>query len=120
MNAIGKNEELLKNIVLKKLYLISSTLLDVKIFTEDYKVVIELGFKLLSGGEIMRIKFVDVSEYLFYYRNNYGFYDVATCKFFKKDDLYYLSLDPYDETLEMHPEDQDFILCKEIEGFISE
>lgn len=116
MNIIGKNEQLFNYMSLKNIYLISSVLKRIEIFEDEYILCIELHFKIREY--IFKIKFINILEYSFYYREDHNFYNVENCKFFKKGEVFYISLDPYDEKEEINSNDQDFILCKEIEGFI--
>lgn len=117
MNFIGKNEEVFKYMNIKKLYIINSELNNINIFEEEHKLYIELLFTLSPRNEAMKIRFSTILEYSFYYKENYSFYNVERCKFFKNGDIFYISLDPYDEKTEINERDQDFILCKEIEGW---
>jgi len=118
MSTIGKNDELLKYLSLHKLYILDSELFKIDIFEKGNTPSIELYFKLSNKSKLLKVKFTNVKEYSFYYRSDHYFYNVERCKFFKKDDLFYLSVDPYNEAEEINDEDQDFILCNEIEGYI--
>ena len=118
MNTIGRNEELFDYMSLNKLYLTSSVLLKIDIFEERRTPSIELHFKLSIGGGLLKIRFTNVMEYSFYYKMGYSFYNVERCKFFKKGDSFYISLDPYDEWANIDENDQDFILCSAIEGYM--
>jgi hypothetical protein len=119
MNTIGKNEGLFNYMSINKLYILDSFLFRIDIFEENDAPTIELHFKLSPNNELLKVRFMGVLEYGFYYKSNYSFYVVERCKFFKKGDVFYVSLDPYDEMEEFNENDQDFILCNEIEGYLS-
>jgi hypothetical protein len=119
MNSVGKNEGLIDYMASKKLYLLSGVLNRVVIFEEQGMPCIELYFTLIAKKDRLKIRFNNISEYSFYYRDDCYFYNIERCKFFKNRDTFYLSLDPYDDKEEINDNDQDFILCREIEGFLA-
>jgi len=116
MDTLLKDDDLFYYLQSKKIYLVSSSLLKINIFQEEDCLFIELHFKINPSGKLLKIKFIDIIEYSFYYKNNFYFYNVAYCKFFKKGNTVYISLDPFDEEETIHKNDQDFILCKNVVG----
>ncbi|MES2376423.1 MAG: hypothetical protein V4553_07585 [Bacteroidota bacterium] len=64
----------------------------------------------------LKISFVDVSEYSFYWDASRHFYNVERYKFLKSENGYYISLDPFDESQKLSNEDQEIILSKSIEA----
>ena len=117
MNTIGKNEELFNYLSIKKLYILDSLLSKTEIYESQFITCVDLHFKLIRNNYLLKIKCSNVIEYSFYYRIHKPIY-VERYKFFKKDDLFYLCLDPYNEGEEINENDQDFILCKEVEGYV--
>jgi len=118
MNTIGKNEDLFTYMSIKKLYILDSILLRMEICDYENGPFAELDFELTHGNCLFKLKCSNIVAYSFYFRIHKPVY-TEKCKFFKKDELFYLCLDPYDELAEINENDQDFILCKEIEGFVS-
>jgi len=118
MNTIGKNGELLNQMSLKKLYILDSILKKIKIYESQYITCVDLLFELTHSNNLLKIKCSNIVEYSFYYRIHKPIY-VERCKLFKIDDLFYVCLDPYNEADDINENDQDFILCNEIEGYLS-
>ena len=77
-------------------------------------------FRLSRDARVLKIKFTQVLEYCFYYEKSRSFYNVERCKFFKKGELFYISLDPVNEVEEIDERDQDIIMCKQIEGYMEQ
>ena len=102
-------------------------LLDSSIFSINIKrdvettgVIIKLVFKLMYPRNMyLKIIFRDVLEYSFYWNSSHYFYDVSSYKFIKKNDLFYLSLDPDEQELDRMKSDQDYILSRSVEAFLS-
>jgi hypothetical protein len=118
MEFIGKDHALFEQ--LNKIYIISSTIRRFNIFTtDDSKLVVELEFQLrYAPGAILKLRFLEIKEYSFYWNSKYNFYYIETYKLLKKNDLFYLSFDPEDETtLDISENDQDFILFGSFEGY---
>lgn len=121
MKYLGKNEELL-NFITDDFSLISSKLFELDMHKKDGELIIDFYFDLLySKAETkLKLSFEDIEEFSFYYKSDYIFYNVENYKLFKSGSLFYISLDPYNETQEISPNDQDFILSKSIRGYLSE
>ncbi|MGN6395783.1 MAG: hypothetical protein ACTHMI_09475 [Mucilaginibacter sp.] len=81
--------------------------------------VIEAEFELLyDPGSVLRLRFTEIKEYSFYWNSRFSFYNVETYKLIKKENLFYVSFDPEDETLlDISGNDQDFILFGGFEGY---
>lgn len=118
MNAIGKNDELLNYMSINKLYILDSILLKTEIYESENIAFVDLHFKLNRNNDLLKIKCSNVVEYSLYYKTHKPIY-VERYKLFKKDDLFYVCLDPYDEGGEINENDQDFILCNDIEGYVT-
>ena len=119
MEEIYRNEELIEFVGGGKLIL-DALIKRFEIYEQDYKVYIELYFlskDLATKAERQfKVRFINVTEYEFYWNNTYRFYTVERYKFFKSDKGFYISLDPADESDEISDNDQDIIISKEIEG----
>ncbi len=118
MNVVGKNEELLEYLSSKNFHILSSVLSRIDIFADSFKLTIDLHFKL-EHDHALKIRFTDILEYGFYHNKSCYFYNVERCKFFKKGDTFYISLDPADEFEVIQENDQDFILCRDVEGYMA-
>jgi hypothetical protein len=118
MEFIGKNE-LVINAFSKELTILDGLLEKVSIYEVDYVLYIDVYIKLAhSKGKTCMLKFIDVQEYSFYHKSNYSFGNIEVYKFLKNGDLYYISLDPYDDSLNCDEKDQDFIFSRTIEGYL--
>ena len=97
--------------------ILDATINELKIYTDKKSLVIELYMKLsYPQGIDLKLNFCGIKEYSFYWDENYIFYNVESYKFFKANNLFYISLDPDGEENIISPNDQDFILCEKIEG----
>ncbi|QKJ32393.1 hypothetical protein HQ865_22395 [Mucilaginibacter mali] len=121
MEPVYKNEDLLK-LTKGSYYIHDAVVSRFDIYMSDYKLCIDVYFisrnRIQQTETTLRVHFADVIEYGFYYNNTRYFYNVERYKFFKSDKGYYLSLDPVSETDELSEDDQDFILCRSVEGNI--
>jgi len=96
--------------------LLDTSLLKIEIYEQEYvKVVgLELKMRAKSDFDIIRLEFSGVEEYCFYSSGDYG-NCVESLKFFKiKSGLYYISLDPFDESVEINEQDQYFIISTSV------
>ncbi|SEP38561.1 hypothetical protein [Mucilaginibacter sp. OK283] len=119
MEFIGKDHSLFEK--LNKIYIVSSSIRRFNIFTaEDDNLVVEVEFKLLYDlGAILKLRFLGIKEYSFYWSSIYHFYNVETYTLIKKDNLFYICFDPEDESsLDILEGDQNFILFTGFEGYI--
>ncbi|MDB5137084.1 MAG: hypothetical protein JWP37_3687 [Mucilaginibacter sp.] len=64
----------------------------------------------------LKLQFQNITEYCLYHNYDHHFYCITNYKFFKGDKGFYISFDPYEEISDIQPEDNDFIISKEIEG----
>jgi hypothetical protein len=120
METIYKNDELLQ--LTKGTYYIHDSLVSrFDIYRQDYQLQIDVYFNSedprSKKGKKLKIHFTDIIRYQFLYSNNYHFYNVESYKFFKSENGYYMSLDPFDASEDISEEDEDLILCKNIEGY---
>ncbi|VUD64035.1 hypothetical protein TDB9533_03232 [Thalassocella blandensis] len=92
----------------------------IDIIDEDSSVCIKIDFEMRSSSDYQRIqvRFVGCKRYSFYYTDDYYFYNIELIKFFQGNNgLFYISLDPADQTEVVSGEDQDFILCREVYAY---
>lgn len=118
MNFIAKNEELIKKLGGKS-SLISSTINAIHVLKDRDAVIIEVDFTLMynnTNNEI-KLRFLDVQEYLFYYNSDNIFYNIERLKFLKLNTDIYICFDPSNEEERRSEDDQDYILSKDVEGF---
>jgi len=99
--------------------LISSEIkaINIHFFEEILTIDIDLKLQYSKNDKNFRLRFSDVIEYSFYHNSNYYFYNVVNVKFFKINDLYYLSLDPDESCISKSDNDNDFILGKKLQAF---
>jgi hypothetical protein len=87
---------------------------------ENHRLHIDVFFTSINSERWpetkLKLRFIDVIEYGFYWNASYGFYYVERYKFFKNEKGFYMSLDPADETDNPQGDDQDIILSKNIEA----
>src|SRR6266581_6794154 len=115
MRDIGKDSELL-NMLSGSNTLLDTALKRVGLFEEDYILMMELEFEMRPSSDYRRVvlKFVGVTEYYFYDENEH-LRDVESLKFFRMaNGLYYISLDPYDETEAPSDKDQYLVVAKSV------
>lgn len=100
--------------------LINGSVIAVHIFEIAESLTIDLDVKLLysKNEKNYRIRFQDIIEYAFYYRNDRYFYYITNLKFFKDGDSYYISLDPDESVNSKSEDDDDVILSKRIQAFV--
>ena len=119
MRYINKNGELI-NTLSGSLSLLSARLYRINIYNDaNLGLLIELYIELLYAQTDKQIKLVfsGVEEYSFYHQQAHYFYYVERYKFFNADNRFYISLDPYTEDETISPEDQNFVLSTEVEGY---
>ncbi len=115
-----ERQEGLMDALCDDLSLISSQLSKICIYNENNFLCIDVEAELMykkSNNKIF-LRFIDVKEYSFYYLSHRIFYNVEIYKFFKIDDLFYISFDPVDESETVSDEDQDYIKAKFVEGYL--
>jgi hypothetical protein len=121
MEYINKNEELIEQSLSGRYYILDSTITRFDIHIEDHIIYIDVYFSLpfrrFKSDKILKLHFINVTEYEFYWNNKYIFYTVERYKFFKTEAGFYISLDPFDESGEILEEDHDVIFCNEVEGY---
>lgn len=121
MEYIGKNETLIEQSFAGKYYILDSMITRIDIYLQEYIVFIDVYFSLpfhrFKADKILKLHFIDVSEYELAWDKNYTFYTIERYKFFKSDKGYFLSIDPYLETNEVLEEDRGIIFSDEVEGY---
>lgn len=118
MELISSNEKLI-DVLSSQFTILSGSLEKVCIYQNDLVLCIDLYINLqYSDRNNCVLKFIDVKEYAFYHNSDTIFYNIERFKLFKSEDLYYISLDPYDEGPNINENDQDFILSGAIEGYL--
>jgi len=121
MEYIDKNEELIRRSYAEKYYILDSMITRFDVYIEDYVVFIDVYFSLpyhrFKGDKVLKLHFIGVTEYEFYWNNNYTFYTLERYKLFKSEKGFYLSIDPYDESETVLEEDKGIIFCREVEGY---
>jgi len=122
MEYIGKNEELIKQSISDGYYILDSEITRFDIYHKDHQLYIDVYFSLpfhrFKADKNLKLHFIGVTEYDFYWNDKFNFYTVDRYKFFRSENSFYLSLDPYDEAETVLDEDHDFIFCKEVEGYL--
>ena len=97
--------------------ILDATISEIKIYMNKKHLIVELYMKLSYPHNMnLKLCFSGVKEYSFYWNDNHIFYNIESYKLFKANNLFYMSLDPDGEENEISQNDQDFILCENIEG----
>ena len=121
MEYINKNEELLNKSISGKYYILDSQITRLEIYFENHQLYIDVYFSLpyhrFKADKNLKLHFIGVIEYEFYWNDKFNFYTVERYKLFKSEKGFYLSVDPYDESESILDEDHGIILCNEIEGY---
>jgi len=120
MEIIYKNDELLK-LTKGPVNILDSSVTRFDIYYQENQLHIDVYFNLIykrfKTEKQLKIHFSDITRYQFVYSNDHQFYNVELCKFFKSENGYYISLDPVDESEKISEDDEDVILCKNMEGY---
>ena len=117
MTSIGKNEKLFEYFTQTATFIISSTILEVDLIKEGFYQVVEVTLELISSEIKLKLRFTGVNSYKFTYEEFYPYY-VETCKFFFNNDYVYMSLSPVSEDEVIDINDNQWVLAKDVEGFI--
>ena len=97
--------------------ILDSSINELRIHLDEGCLVIEIYMKLsYPQGINFKLSFRDVKQYSFCWNDNYIFYNIESYKFFKANNLFYISFDPDGEENIVSQNDKDFILCENIEG----
>lgn len=120
MKHIGNGEKLI-DFLSDEYSLLSSRISRIDIFSHEEYLMIEIYIDLLysKNEKTLKIKFIDIEMYSFFYCSDYYFYTVENYKLFATKKGFYVSFDPHDDGETISPEDQDFIACKAIEGYLT-
>ena len=117
MNSVGKNEELFEYFTTTGTWILDSTILEVDLIKEGFFQVVEVTLELISSEIKLKLRFTGVNYYKFTYVEFLPYY-VERCKFFFNDDSVYMSLDPFSEDEEIDIKDNQWVLAKDVAGFI--
>ncbi|TFF37462.1 hypothetical protein [Mucilaginibacter psychrotolerans] len=89
---------------------------------EDHRLQIEVYFTSIDSKwwpeTKLKLRFIDIIEYGFYWNASYSFYYVERYKFFRNEKGFYMSLCPTDENGSPSDDDGDVIISKSIEGYL--
>ena len=114
-----KNDALLQ-LTSGSYYIHDSTVSRFDIYQQAHELFIDVYFnswdRKLKVDKQLKVNFSGIIKYQFLYSNNRHFYIVESYKFFKSEKGYYISLDPFDESEAISEDDEDLILCKNVEG----
>lgn len=116
---IGRNEALI-DYFSEKLNLLSAEMYRMDVCQDtDSEACIDLYFKLqyADGRNLIRLTFRKLEEFSFYHNKKNYFYYVERYTFFKRNDCFYLCLDPYEEAQVISEDDQNFVFAREVEGY---
>jgi hypothetical protein len=104
----------------KNLSIVSASLLKIEIYSQADCLIIDLDLRLLyaKNYSLYRLRFINVKEYYLYHNSDHIFYNISTYKLLHMDGLYYLSLDPENESASRSTNDNDFILSKSVEAYL--
>ena len=115
MKLVAEND-LVLSYLSGSLSLLSGQLMEMRVYLKQQLLTIDLDVRLIyaEGNSLHKLRFTDVVEYSFYHNSDYIFYNIAIFKFLKIGGLFYLSLDPENESNNRSENDQDFILSKSV------
>ncbi|GBC62889.1 hypothetical protein DENIS_3873 [Desulfonema ishimotonii] len=118
MKEIGKNIEVL-SILSGENSILDAVLKRIIILQEDV-LKVELLLQMRPNSEFDRVllKFINVSEYCFYYNDETIFYNIERYKFFyDHPNGFYICLDPEEESQKPSDSDQDFIVAQNLVAY---
>ncbi|MEO6284514.1 MAG: hypothetical protein ABIN80_07830 [Dyadobacter sp.] len=101
--------------------LISGELKRFSVYRQNERLLLDLDITLLYSKKFkdVTLRFIDVLEYSFYYKNHNSFYYIEDYKFFVTAEQAYISLDPVDGSgNEIDPNDNDFVIAKELKVYV--
>lgn len=116
MNILAKGEQVI-DFLTNNESLISGELKRVEISNQENQLNIELSISLMYSKKVKEviIRFVGVTEYSFFYSNINNFYFIEEYKFFKKEGLFYISLDPLNVSEDKKESgDNNYILANDV------
>jgi hypothetical protein len=97
--------------------LLDGEISSIKIVKGDHGVNVSLDVSMRKSSQLNKIilDFIDCEEYSFSYAKGHYFYCIESVKFFKNDnEMYYLSLDPFEEGEQESSEDMDVIIARSV------
>ena len=120
MEHLGEDKALYEMLT-TRISILSAQIISISFFLKNYQLQIETDIKLSTRkkDECLKLIFLDIKEYGFYHNSNHIFYNIEDYKLLRKGDLYYISFDPeVSEMAIVSENDNDFILCGSIQGFL--
>lgn len=122
MEYLGANDELYIFLTTEE-YLPNGKVKRVNIHYLELNIEIELDIELIDSKryKVVRLIFKDVLEHCFFNDSRQPDLYIEHMKFLKLDSKWYISLDPFDESLrEKDERDNYFILSESIAGYVVE
>jgi len=117
MELINKNISLY-TMLKSEIHIISAKITSIQTYLLNDHLTIDIDIELLYDKERnLKLRFTDIKEYAFNYTINHYFYYIEDYKLLLKDDLFYISFDPDQSSVNYSEIDNDIILCGSIEGF---
>ncbi|WP_342084780.1 hypothetical protein [Dyadobacter sp. OTU695] len=101
--------------------LVSGELNRISVYRENDRLLLDLEITLLYSKKFKNVvlRFTDVIEYSFYYKNHHAFYYIENYKFFADAEQIYISLDPADGPEHgIDFDDNDFVIAKNLEVYV--
>lgn len=87
----------------------------INIYKKEYQLHIDITFKFMfKGVSYLKLKCIDVVNFDLLWNSQYSFYDVSHYKLLIDSNMFYLSLDPYEETAPFSEEDSWTVVCKQM------
>ena len=115
MVSIYRNEKALELLVGEDSLLDATvTCISIREVNGEIDVALEIDMRTKIQFKKITLIFQQASEYGFYWEKMHIFGIIASYKFLKIKDEYYLSLDPDENTKSESKQDQDFIKAKQI------
>ncbi len=84
--------------------------------SDSVNVSLYISMRKSSHLDRIVLVFIDCEEYSFSYSKDYFFYCIESVKFFKNNnEMYYISLNPFDEEKKESSDDMDVIIARSVE-----
>ncbi|MBD1365330.1 hypothetical protein IDJ77_16050 [Mucilaginibacter sp. ZT4R22] len=121
MEKIYRNEEVLE-LTQGTYFIHDASVTRFDIAYQEHRLCIDVCFTSIQSKKWaetqIKLRFVNVLEYSFYWNAEHHFYYVERYKFFKTEKGFYISLDPVDENDSPSDDDGDVIISKSVEGYL--
>jgi len=117
---VKKTNDCLLNSFSETFNILDASVYEARIYLNKKHLIMDFCMKLSYPQNMyLKLSFLGIKEYSFYWNENHTFYNIESYKLFKTNNLYYISFDPDGEEDVISQNDQDFILCESIEGLLS-